>query len=206
MTRLKKTLVKIDGSEIKARNGQVPTNAHIFFAIYQAISEKENIGGYYKQYPTDFFDLIIIDECHRGSANEEGSWREILDYFGSAVHLGLTATPKRKDNVDTYQYFGKPVYEYSLKDGINDGYLSPYKVKKIRTNIDSYIYTKDDVVLEGEVEYKKVYKKKDFNKTIIIPKQIDLVAQALLDNINPMEKTIVFCVDQPHALNMTRCH
>ncbi len=197
-----KDLVKIDGSEIKARNGQVPTNAHIFFAIYQAISEKENIGGYYKQYPTDFFDLIIIDECHRGSANEEGSWREILDYFGSAVHLGLTATPKRKDNVDTYQYFGKPVYEYSLKDGINDGYLSPYKVKKIRTNIDSYIYTKADVVLEGEIEYKKVYKKKDFNKTIIIPKQIDLVAQALLDNMNPMEKTIVFCVDQPHALNM----
>ncbi|TCO02198.1 EcoAI/FtnUII family type I restriction enzme subunit R [Natronoflexus pectinivorans] len=197
-----KDLVKIDGSEIKARNGQVPTNAHIFFAIYQAISEKENIGGYYKQYPADFFDLVIIDECHRGSANEEGSWREILDYFGSTVHLGLTATPKRKDNVDTYQYFGKPVYEYSLKDGINDGYLSPYKVKKIRTNIDSYIYTKDDVVLEGEVEYKKVYKKKDFNKTIIIPKQIDLVAQALLDNINPMEKTIVFCVDQPHALNI----
>ena len=197
-----KDLVKIDGSEIKARNGQVPTNAHIFFAIYQAISEKENIGGYYKQYPADFFDLVIIDECHRGSANEEGSWRDILDYFGSAVHLGLTATPKRKDNVDTYQYFGKPVYEYSLKEGINDGYLSPYKVKKIRTNIDSYIYTKADKVLEGEVEYKKVYKKKDFNKTIIIPKQIDLVAQALLDNINPMEKTIVFCVDQPHALNM----
>ena len=197
-----KDLVKIDGSEIKARNGQVPTNAHIFFAIYQAISEKENIGGYYKQYPADFFDLVIIDECHRGSANEEGSWRDILDYFGSAVHLGLTATPKRKDNVDTYQYFGKPVYEYSLKEGINDGYLSPYKVKKIRTNIDSYIYTKADKVLEGEVEYKKVYKKKDFNKTIIIPKQIDLVAQALLDNINPMEKSIVFCVDQPHALNM----
>jgi type I restriction enzyme R subunit len=197
-----KDLVKIDGSEIKARNGQVPTNAHIFFAIYQAISEKENIGGFYKQYPADFFDLIIIDECHRGSANEEGSWRDILDYFGSAVHLGLTATPKRKDNVDTYQYFGKPVYEYSLKDGINDGYLSPYKVKKIRTNIDSYIYTEADKVLEGEVEYKKVYKKKDFNKTIIIPKQIELVAQALLANINPMEKTIIFCVDQPHALNM----
>jgi type I restriction enzyme R subunit len=197
-----KDLVKIDGSEIKARNGQVPTNAHIFFAIYQAISEKENIGGFYKQYPADFFDLIIIDECHRGSANEEGSWRDILDYFDSAVHLGLTATPKRKDNVDTYQYFGKPVYEYSLKDGINDGYLSPYKVKKIRTNIDSYIYTKADKVLEGEVEYKKVYKKKDFNKTIIIPKQIELVAQALLANINPMEKTIIFCVDQPHALNM----
>ncbi|WP_319231100.1 EcoAI/FtnUII family type I restriction enzme subunit R [Draconibacterium orientale] len=197
-----KDLIKIDGSEIKARNGQVPTNAHIFFAIYQAISEKENIGGYYKQYPTDFFDLIIIDECHRGSANEEGSWREILDHFGSAVHLGLTATPKRDDNVDTYAYFGKPVYEYSLKDGINDGYLSPYKIKKIRTNIDSYIYTQADKVLEGEVDYKKVYKKKDFNKTIVIPKQIELVAQAILTNINAMEKTIVFCVDQTHALNM----
>ncbi len=197
-----KDLIKIDGSEIKARNGQVPTNAHLFFAIYQAISEKENIGGCYKQYPSDFFDLIIIDECHRGSANEEGSWRDILDYFGSAIHLGLTATPKRQDNVDTYSYFGKPVYEYSLKDGINDGYLSPYKVKKIRTNIDSYIYTETDKVLEGEVEYKKVYKKKDFNKSIIIPKQIELVAQALLENINPMEKTIVFCVDQTHALNM----
>lgn len=197
-----KDLVKIDGSEIKARNGQVPTNAYIFFAIYQAISEKENIGGYYKQYPADFFDLIIIDECHRGSANEEGSWRDILDYFGSAVHIGLTATPKRKDNIDTYAYFGKPAYEYSLKDGINDGFLSPYKVKKIRTNIDSYIYTKADRVLEGEVDYKKVYKKKDFNKSIIIPKQVELIAQALLANINSMEKTIVFCVDQTHALNM----
>lgn len=197
-----KDLIKIDGSEIKARNGQVPTNAHIFFAIYQAISEKENIGGYYKQYPSDFFDLVIIDECHRGSANEEGSWRDILDYFGTAVHLGLTATPKRKDNVDTYQYFGKPVYEYSLKDGINDGFLSPYKVKKIRTNIDSYIFTEADRVLEGQVEYKKVYKKKDYNKTIVIPKQIDLVAKAILANINSMDKSIIFCVDQKHALNM----
>lgn len=197
-----KDLVKIDGSEIKARSGQVPTNAHIFFAIYQAISEKENIGGYYKQYPSDFFDLIIIDECHRGSANEEGSWRNILDYFGSSIHLGLTATPKRQDNVDTYSYFGKPVYEYSLKDGINDGYLSPYKVKKIRTNIDSYIYTEADKVLEGEVEYRRVYHKRDFNKNIVIPKQIELVAKTLLENINSMEKTIVFCVDQTHALNM----
>jgi type I restriction enzyme R subunit len=195
-------LIKIDGSEVRARNGVVPTNAFIFFAIYQAIGEKENIDGYYKQYPKDFFDLIIIDECHRGSANEAGSWREILDYFGSAVHLGLTATPKRDDNVDTYNYFKKPVYEYSLKDGINDGYLSPYKVKKVRTNIDSYIYTDADKVMEGEVEYRRVYRKREFNKVIIIPKQIEMVAQAILDNINPMDKTIVFCVDQPHALNM----
>jgi len=197
-----KDLVKIDGSEVRARNGVVPTNAFLFFAIYQAISEKENIDGYFRQYPKDFFDLIIIDECHRGSANEAGSWREILDYFGLAVHLGLTATPKRDDNVDTYTYFKKPVYEYSLKDGINDGYLSPYKVKKVRTNIDSYIYTDADKVLEGAVEDRRVYRKRDFNRVIIIPKQIELVAQAILDNINPMDKSIVFCVDQPHALNM----
>jgi type I restriction enzyme R subunit len=200
-----KDLIKIDGSEIKARNGVVPTNAFIFFAIYQAISEKENIGGYYKQYPPDFFDIIIIDECHRGSANEEGSWREILDYFKKAVHLGLTATPKRSDNVDTYEYFGKPIYEYSLKDGINDGYLSPYKVKKVRTNIDSYIYTEADKVKEGTIDYKKVYKKKEFNKTIVIPKQIELVAQAILNNINTMDKSIVFCVDQEQALIMRDC-
>lgn len=115
-------LVKINGEEIKSRNGVVPTNAFIFFAIYQAIAERENIGAYYKAYPTDFFDLIIIDECHRGSANDEGSWRAILDYFSEAVHLGLTATPKREDNVDTYKYFGKPIYEYSLNDGITDGF------------------------------------------------------------------------------------
>lgn len=197
-----KDLIKIDGSEVRARNGVVPTNAFIFFAIYQAISEKENIDGYFRHYPKDFFDLIIIDECHRGSANETGSWREILDYFGSAVHLGLTATPKRDDNVDTYNYFKKPVYEYSLKDGINDGYLSPYKVKKVRTNIDSYIYTDADKVLEGVVEDRRIYRKREFNRVIIIPKQIELIAQAILDNINPMDKSIVFCVDQPHALNM----
>ena len=197
-----KDLIKIDGSEVAARHGIVPTNAFIFFAIYQAISEKENIGGYYKQYPKDFFDLIIIDECHRGSANEDGSWREILDYFGSAVHLGLTATPKRDDNVDTYDYFKKPVYQYSLKDGINDGFLSPYKVKKVRTNIDTYLYTDADKVLEGSVEERRIYRKREFNKLIVIPKQIELIAQGILDNINPMDKTIVFCVDQEHALNM----
>lgn len=111
-----KDLVKIDGDEVRRRNGKVPTNAQIFFAIYQAIADREatelqDIGGYYNAYPKDFFDLVMIDECHRGSANAEGSWRAILKHFESAVHLGLTATPKRKDNVDTYDYFGRPVYE-----------------------------------------------------------------------------------------------
>jgi type I restriction enzyme, R subunit len=198
---LEKDLVKINGEEIKNRNGRVPTNANIFFAIYQAIAEKENIGGYYKQYPTDFFDLIIIDECHRGSANDNGSWRDILDYFTIAIHLGLTATPKRKDNVDTYNYFGKPIYEYSLKDGINDGFLTPYKVKRIRTNIDEYIPTKDDTVKSGELE-DKVYGLSDFENNIIIEDRTDLIAQAILNNIREMDKTIIFCVNQNHALMM----
>jgi len=196
-----KELIKINGEEIKRRDGIVPTNANIFFAIYQAISEKENIGGYYKQYPKDFFDLVIIDECHRGSANEEGSWRAIIDHFSPAVHLGLTATPKRTDNVDTYKYFGDPVYEYSLIEGINDGFLSPYKVKRIQTNIDEYVYTTDDTVVAGELD-KDLYQINDFEREIIIPKRTELVAQAILDNINPMDKTIVFCVNQAHALDM----
>nr|WP_246516153.1 type I restriction endonuclease subunit R [Aequorivita echinoideorum] len=198
---LEKDLIKINGDEIRSRNGQVPTNANVFFAIYQAIAEKENIGGYYRQYPPDFFDLIIIDECHRGAANENGSWRDILTYFSSAVHLGLTATPKRSDNIDTYNYFGKPVYEYSLKDGINDGFLTPYKVKRIRTNIDEYIPTKDDIIISGEIE-DKIYNLSDFEKKIVVEDRTELIAQGILANIQEMDKTIIFCVNQSHALMM----
>ena len=196
-----KDILKIDGEEIRKRNGIVPTNAYIFFAIYQAIAEKENIGGYYKNYPPDFFDAVIIDECHRGSANEEGSWRAILDHFAAAVHIGLTATPKRDANVDTYQYFKKPLYEYSLKEGINDGFLTPYKVKRIRTNLDEYIFTGDDKVIKGEVT-KEVYGINDFDTNIIIPDRTEMIARAILEHINPMDKSIVFCVDQTHALSM----
>src|SRR5690606_13051391 len=140
-------------------------------------------------------------ECHRGSANENGSWRGILDYFSTAVHLGLTATPKRNDNVNTYNYFGKPVYEYSLKDGINDGFLTPYKVKRIRTNIDEYIPTKDDIVISGEIE-DRIYNLSDFETKIIVEDRTNLIAQAILANIREMDKTIVFCVNQEHALMM----
>lgn len=194
-------LIKIDGEEIRERNGRVPTNAYIFFAIYQAIAERENWGGYYKEYPSDFFDLIIIDECHRGSANEEGSWRAILDHFASGVHIGMTATPKREDNVDTYKYFGRPVYEYSLKDGINDGFLTPYKVKRIRTNIDEYIFTEGDKVLQGEVE-QGVYEIKDFERKITLPGRTRLIAKSILKHIGKMDKTIVFCANQSHALDL----
>lgn len=194
-------LIKINGEEIRRRNGKVPTNAYIFFAIYQAIAEREDWGGYYSEYPKDFFDLIIIDECHRGSAKEEGNWRAILDHFESAVHVGMTATPKREDNIDTYKYFGKPVYEYSLNDGISDGFLTPYKVKRIRTNIDEYIYTDADKVVQGEVD-QELYEIKDFERKITLPERTQLISKSILKHIGKMEKTIVFCANQSHALDI----
>lgn len=196
-----KDLIKINGEEVRKRNGVVPTNAHIFFAIYQAIAERENIDGYYKAYPKNFFDLVMIDECHRGAANETGSWRDILDHFNGAIHLGLTATPKRTDNVDTYEYFGKPAYVYSLKDGINDGFLTPYRVKRVRTNLDELVLTNADVIVEGEAN-QDLYQVADYDRKIVVDERTELVAKAILDNINPLEKTIVFCENQNHALTM----
>jgi len=201
---IERQIVKVDGKEIRRRNGVVPSSANVYFAIYQAITggaNNDEILEYYKQYPKDFFDIIVIDECHRGSANDEGSWRRVLEHFEDAVHLGLTATPKRDDNVDTYDYFGKPVYEYSLKEGINDGFLTPYKVKRVRTNLDEYVFKSGDNVKQGELE-KQQYDQNEFNRTIIIPERIDKIAQNLLDLMNPMDKTIVFCVDQEHALRI----
>ena len=201
---IERQIVKVDGKEIRKRNGVVPSAANVYFAIYQAITggaNNDEILEYYKQYPKDFFDIIIIDECHRGSANDEGSWRRVLDHFEDAVHLGLTATPKREDNVDTYNYFGKPVYEYSLKEGINDGFLTPYKVKRVRTNLDEYVFKSGDSVKQGELE-KQQYDQNEFNRTIIIPERIDKIAQSILNLINPMDKSIVFCVDQEHALRL----
>jgi len=138
---------------------------------------------YFGEYPPDFFDFIIIDECHRGGANDESSWREILKYFAPAVQLGLTATPRRKDNVNTYAYFGEPVYSYSLKDGINDGFLTPLKVKQISTTLDEYVYTSDDRILEGEIETGRRFVESDFNRIIEIPerekKRIQIFMQPL---------------------------
>ncbi|MDT8424449.1 MAG: DEAD/DEAH box helicase family protein [Methyloprofundus sp.] len=196
-----KDLIKINGEEVKKRNGIVPTNAHIFFAIYQAIAERENIDGYYKSYPEDFFDLVLIDECHRGAANETGSWRAILEHFNSAVHLGLTATPKRSDNVDTYNYFGQPAYIYSLKDGINDGFLTPYRVKRVRTNLDELVLTNDDHIIEGE-SGQDIYQVEDYDKKIVVDERTGLVARTILNTIKSLDKTIIFCENQNHALTM----
>jgi type I restriction enzyme R subunit len=191
-------LVRISPSQI-AKRGEVPKNGSVFFTIFQTFMSGADGKPYFGDYEPDFFDFVIIDECHRGGANDESNWRDILNYFSPAVHLGLTATPKRIDNADTYKYFGEPVYKYSLKEGIQDGFLTPFKVKRIQTTMDEYVYTPDDEVLEGEVEEGYVYTEKDFNKKIVIPERERKRVQEMLANINPNEKTLVFCANQAHA-------
>jgi hypothetical protein len=155
---------------------------------------------YFGEYPPDFFDFIVIDECHRGGANDESNWRGIMDYFAPAVQLGLTATPKRQENADTYAYFGEPVYIYSLKEGINDGFLTPFRVKQISTTLDEYVYTPDDKVVEGEVETGKRYTETDFNKIIEIKEREAHRVKLFMELIGQKEKTLVFCATQDHAL------
>lgn len=190
-------LVRISPKEI-AKTGSVPTNGSIFFTIFQTFMSGEN-EPYFGEYPKDYFDFIIIDECHRGGANDEGNWRAILEYFSPAVQLGLTATPKRADNVDTYKYFGEPIYSYSLKEGINDGFLTPFKVKRIKTTMDDYMYTSDDEVVEGEIEEGKLYKEADFNKIIEIEGREAKRVRIYMDEANQNEKAIIFCATQDHA-------
>ena len=195
-------LVRIRPNEIR-KKGVVPTNGSVFFTIFQTFMSGTDKEGkpapYFGAYPPDYFDFIIIDECHRGGATDESDWRTILDYFSPAVQLGLTATPKRKDNVDTYKYFGEPVYTYSLKEGINDGYLTPFKVKRIKTTLDDYIYTSDDQVIDGEVEEGKLYTEPDFNRIIEIKARESKRVQVYLNDANQNEKALIFCATQEHA-------
>jgi len=195
-------LVRIKPSEIRQK-GAVPTNGSIFFTIFQTFMSGQDSEGnsvpYFGDYPTDYFDFIIIDECHRGGANDESNWRDILEYFSPAVQLGLTATPKRDMNIDTYRYFGDPVYIYSLKEGINDGYLTPFKVKRIHTTLDDYTYTSDDQIVEGEVEEGRVYTETDFNRIIEIKEREAKRVKIFMDDINQNQKSIVFCATQDHA-------
>ena len=190
-------LVRIRPDEI-FKKGSVPTNGSIFFTIFQTFMSGPNDTSYFGEYPKDFFDLVIIDECHRGGAKDESTWREILKYFDSAVHIGLTATPKRKTNADTYAYFNKPVYTYSLKEGINDGYLTPFKLNRITSNFDDYEYDDKDKVVEGDVERRK-YSEAEFNRNIEMREREEFRVKQLLNIINPNEKTIVFCATQYHA-------
>jgi len=196
-------LVRIAPDDIR-KKGKVPKNGSLFFTIFQTFMSGPPKNGepspYFGEYPADFFDFIVIDECHRGGARDESSWRGILEYFAPAVQLGLTATPKRKDNVDTYAYFGEPVFIYSLKEGINDGFLTPFKVRQISTTLDTYTYTPDDQVMEGEVETGRVYEEPDFNRKIVIEERERKRVVLLMGMIDQREKTLVFCASQPHAL------
>lgn len=197
-----KALIRIDPEAIR-KKGRVPTNGSVFFTIFQTFMTPGRDGETefaFGELPEDFFDFIVIDECHRGGANDESQWRSILEYFSPAVQLGLTATPRRDVNADTYRYFGEPVYTYSLKQGINDGYLTPFRVRQVQTTLDDYVYTSDDTVEEGEIDPQKRYTEPDFNRVIEIKareaKRVELFMEALPRN----EKTLVFCATQDHAL------
>ena len=198
-------LVRISPGDI-SKKGKVPKNGSIFFSIFQTFMSGRNEAGepapYFGEYPPDFFDFIVIDECHRGGAKDESNWRGILEYFAPAVQLGLTATPKRTDNVDTYKYFGDPVYVYSLKEGINDGFLTPFKVKQIQTTLDEYVYVPDDELIEGDVEGGRLYVENDFNKIIEIKAREQKRVEIFMNLINQNEKTLVFCANQAHALQV----
>ena len=196
-------LVRIAPDVIR-KKGSVPKNGSVFFTIFQTFMSGRDEDGNPKpsfgDYPPDFFDFIVIDECHRGGANDESNWRAIMEYFAPAVQLGLTATPRRDTNVDTYDYFGDPVYIYSLKEGINDGYLTPFKVKQIQTTLDEYVYTPDDEVVEGEIEAGRRYVEDDFNKAIEIKAREKKRVDLFMEEIDQSQKTLVFCATQVHAL------
>ncbi|HHC5554943.1 TPA: EcoAI/FtnUII family type I restriction enzme subunit R [Escherichia coli] len=181
----------------------------IHLALYQAITGPEEDQKAFKQVAPDFFDLIVSDECHRGSASEDSAWREILDYFSSATQIGLTATPKETHEVSSTDYFGDPVYVYSLKEGIEDGFLAPYKVVRVDIDIDlqGWRPTKGQTDLNGEVIDDRIYNQKDFDRTMVIDERTELVARTITDYLkrtNPMDKTIVFCNDIDHAERMRR--
>lgn len=209
--------VRIRPSEIK-KKGTVPKNGSIFFTIFQTFmtdaqkdadleevledttpQKKQASDFNFGQYAPDFFDLIIIDECHRGGANDESSWRAIMEHFSPAVQLGLTATPKRDVNGDTYDYFGEPVYTYKLKDGINDGFLTPFKVKEIQTNYDEYTVTEDDTIIFGEAEVGDTFTYRDYGRKIIIQQVEEYRVKKFLDLINQNQKSLIFCATQRHA-------
>lgn len=194
------SMVRVTPEELAKNHGRVPTSRHIYFTIFQTFMSNDESGNpYYMQYPQDFFDFIIIDECHRGGANDESEWRRLMEYFSDAYQLGMTATPRRRENANTYQYFGNPVYSYSLKQGIADGYLTPFRVWISESNIDDYKYNPDDDV-EGDIDKEKTYTESDFyNGNIVMRDRDEYRVKEMLGKIEPDEKTIVFCATQQHA-------
>jgi len=195
------------GDAVTKIQGRVLKSREIYFAIYQAIADHDDRPGLFRKYPADFFDLIIVDECHRGSANEEGSWRQILEYFASATQIGMTATPKVTDNADTYEYFGAPIYTYSLKDGIDDGFLAPYRVQRVVPSVDATGWRPEPGQLDrfGRDIPDGLYGTKEFERLVALMSRTRAVARHLtqyLRSTDRMAKTIVFCVDQEHAEDM----
>lgn len=191
----------------KIGDREVKKNYEIYLALYQAVTGKEEWKQIYRQFPADFFDLIVVDECHRGSAADDSAWREVLDYFTAATHLGLTATPKETKDVSNTHYFGEPIYTYSLKQGIEDGFLAPYKVIRIVTDADALGYTpeKGKIDKNGQAVEQRQYNTKDFDRNLVLEKRTKLVAGRIweyLKNTDPKAKTIVFCDDQDHAERM----
>ena len=194
-------------TKVKGRTVDPAYEVHL--ALYQALTGPEDSQKAYKQVDRDFFDLIVIDECHRGSAADDSAWREILEYFSSASQIGLTATPKETEGVSNIDYFGDPVYTYSLKEGIEDGFLAPYKVIRVDLDIDALGWRPEDgqVDNKGEVIDDRIYNSKDFDRTIVIDERTNLVAKTVssyLNRTDPMSKTIIFCNDIDHAERMRR--
>nr|WP_320192695.1 DEAD/DEAH box helicase family protein [uncultured Desulfobacter sp.] len=191
----------------KITNRQVKKNYEIYLSLYQAVTGNEEWKQIFRQFPSDFFDLVVIDECHRGSAAEDSAWRVVLEYFNAATHLGLTATPKETKETSNTHYFGEPIYTYSLKQGIEDGFLAPYKVIRVVTDVDALGYTPEKGKLDKygkEIEHRQ-YNTKDFDRNMILTQRTEFVASKVweyLKNTDPMAKTIVFCDDQRHAERM----
>ena len=191
-------VARIDPQSLRKKGGRAPKNASVFFTIYQTFMTGEG-EPVFTGYPPDFFDFIVIDECHRGGAKDESTWRKILEHFEPAVQLGLTATPKRRHNADTYAYFGEPVYTYALRDGIEDGYLTPFKVRQMASTIDEYVYVPEDDVIQGEVKAGQRFTEEDFNTKIIIPERELSRVREFMGQIDQRQKTLVFCATQVHA-------
>jgi len=191
----------------KIESGEIIHSREMYFAIYQALAESENRAGLFRDYPPEFFDLVIVDECHRGSARDDSSWRAILDHFKPAYQLGMTATPMREDNRDTYLYFGNPIYEYSLREGIDDGFLAPYRVHRVITQWDAAGWrpSRDEIDRYGRAIPDDEYQTKDFERVIALRARTQAIARHLTDFLKKtdrFDKTIVFCVDQEHAAEM----
>ena len=191
-------ITRIDPDTIRKTKGKPPRNASLFFTIFQTFMTGDG-EPVYRQYPPDFFDFIVIDECHRGGAKDESEWRAVLEYFEPATQLGLTATPKRKHNADTYAYFGEPVYTYALRDGIEDGFLTPFKVRQMASTMDAYVYDGTDEVLSGEVELGDHFGESAFNTRVIINERELARVREFMGQIDQRHKTLVFCATQEHA-------